>query len=459
LLLKAAKRLEPLSLDLARETYLSAWMAAMFAGRLACAGDLAEVSRAARALPSPVGPPRLADLLLQALARLVTDGGAAAAPALQRAASAFAAGDNSPEEDLRWGWLAQATAIVLWDEDGWHAIAARQSQLARDVGALDQLPIDLAAEAATVIRGGDFPAATSLIAEADVVSEATGIRYPPFAALLLACLSGKEAEAAPMIESTIAEGTAAGQGHAVSFAQCLAALLYNGLGRYTDALAAAQQAIEDPLYVSMWALPELIEAAVRSGNTQTAGDALERLAEAAQAGGTDYGLGIEARSRALLGEGEAADGLYREAISRLSRTRLRPELARAHLLYGEWLRREGRRAAARTQLRAAYQLLAAMGVEAFAERARRELLAAGDTVRKHTAQTHTELTAQEASIARLARDGQTNTEIGAQLFLSARTVEWHLGNVFTKLGITSRRELGRTLAHRRHQDPPDGHAP
>jgi DNA-binding CsgD family transcriptional regulator len=454
LLLKAAKRLEPLSIDLARETYLSAWIASMFAGCLAGAGDLVEVSRSARTLPPPERPPRPADLLLDGLARLVTDGRFAAAPTLRQAARAFVGGDISPEEDLRWGWLAQAAVIVLWDEDSWHAIAVRQTQVARAVGALDQLPIDLASEAATVIRGGDFPAATALIAEANVVAEATGIRYPPFAGLWLACLSGQETEAAPLIESTIAAGTAAGQGHAVSFAQCLAAILYNGLGRYADALAAAQQASEDPLYVSMWALPELIEAAARSGNTKTADEALERLTESAQASGSDYGLGVEARSRALLSDAAAADGLYRETIERLGRTRLRPELGRSHLLYGEWLRREGRRADARTQLRTAYQMLTAMGAEAFAERARRELLAAGETVRKHAAETRAKLTAQEATIARLARDGQTNTEIGAQLFLSARTVEWHLGNVFTKLGITSRRELRRALAGLGQTDPP-----
>ena len=382
LLLKAAERLEPLQPDLARETYLNAWIAAMFAGRLAGAGDLAEVSRAARALPQPAHPPRLADLLLDGLARLVTDGPAAAAPTLRQAASAFARGEISAEDDLRWGWLAQTAAIVLWDEDCWHAIAVRQTQLARAVGALDQLPIDLASQAATLIRSGDFAAATALIAEADVVSEATRTRYPPFAPLWLACLSGREAEATRLIESTIAEGTAGGQGHAVSFAQCVAATLYNSLGRYADALAAAQQASDHTreLYVSMWALPELIEAAVRTGNSQLAAGALDRLAETAQAGGTDYGLGIEARSRALLSDGAATDGLYREAITRLSRTRLRPELARAHLLYGEWLRRAGRRADARTQLRAAYQMLAGMGAEAFAERARRELLASGETV-------------------------------------------------------------------------------
>jgi DNA-binding CsgD family transcriptional regulator len=454
LLFKAAKRLEPLDLDLARETYLDAWIAAMFAGHLAGAGDLAEISRAARALPPPPDPPPLPHLLLDGLARLVTDGRAAAAPALRQAVSAFASRDVTAEEGLRWGWLAQAAAIVLWDEDGWHAIAVRQTRLARAVGALDQLPIDLASEAVTVIRSGDFPAGVSLIAEADVVSEATSILYPPFAALWLTCLSGNEAEAAPLIESTITEGTAGGQGHAVSFAQCMAAILYNGLGHYAPALAAAQRASEDTLYVSMWALPELIEAAVRSGNAGTARDALERLAETTQAGGTDSGLGLEARSRALLSDGEAANGLYLEAIDRLSRTRLRPDLARAHLLYGEWLRRKARRADARTQLRTAYQMLAAMGAAAFAERARRELLAAGETARKRAAETRTELTAQEASIARLARHGHTNTEIGAQLFLSARTVEWHLGNVFTKLGISSRRELRRALAYLGQADPP-----
>ncbi len=303
-----------------------------------------------------------------------------------------------------------------------------------------------------MIRAGDFAAATSLIAEADVVSEATGIRYPPFAPLWLGCLAGREAEAMALIESTIDEGMAAGQGHAVSFAHCVAAILYNGLGLYADALAVARLASEHTpeLYVSMWALPELIEAAVRTGDTRAAGQALSRLAETTQPGGTDYGLGIEARCRALLAAGQAADGLYREAIGRLGRTRLRPELARAHLLYGEWLRRAGRRADARTQLRTAHEALAAIGAEAFAERAAGELLATGETVPRLPLEVRTELTAQEASIARLARDGLTNTEIGAQLFLSARTVEWHLGNVFIKLGIRSRRELRRALG----QHPP-----
>ncbi len=449
LLLKAAKRLESLDLELARETYLDAWWAALYAGRLAGAGDLLEVSRAARALPRPAHLPRPVDLLLDGLTRLVTDGPAAAAPTLRHAASAFASADISTAEGLRWGWMAQGAAYALWDYDGWRAILRRQVQLARDVGALDQLPIDLGALARHAAWSGDFGTAASLIAEADAVCEATGSRLAPYAALFLSSLRGREAEAVPLIESTIAEATAGGQGVAVTYASWVAAILYNGLGRYADALEAARQASQDTpeLYVSMRALPELIEAATRSGNPQLAAGVLTRLAETTQAGGTDFGLGIEARSRALVSEGEAAEASYREAIDRLGRTQLRPELARAHLLFGEWLRREGRRADARVQLRTAHEMLAAMGAEAFAERARRELLATGETVRKRTLETLHELTAQEASIARLACDGRTNPEIGAQLFLSARTVEWHLRKVFTKLGVSSRRELHGALAN------------
>ncbi len=448
LLLKAAKRLESLDLDLARETYLSAWMAALFAGRFAGAGDLTEVSRAARGLCA-VHSPQPAALVLDALTMLVTDGPSAAAPALRQVARVFASGSISTEEELRWGWLAQAAASALWDDVPWRTMLLRQVQLARDVGALDQLPIDLGALGTDAAWRGDFAMAAALIAETDAICAATGSRSAPFAAMLLASLRGDQAEVSPLIEATIAEAAVGGQGIAVTYAHWAAAILYNGLGRHEEARAAAQQASQDKpaLYMAMWALPELIEAAVRTGDTRTAADALARLAETTQAGGTDFGLGIEARSRALVSEGEAAVGCYREAIDRLGRTQLRPELARAHLLYGEWLRREGRRVDARTQLRTAHEMLAAMGAEAFAERARRELLAAGETVRKRTVETTSELTAQEASIARLARDGRTNPEIGAQLFLSARTVEWHLRKVFTKLGVSSRRELHGALAN------------
>ena len=276
----------------------------------------------------------------------------------------------------------------------------------------------------------------------------TGSRAAPFTAMMLASFRGNQAEAAPLIEGTIAAATAGGQGIAVAYAQWMAAIGYNGLSRYREALAAARQASEDTstIYISMWAMPELIEAATRSGDADQASEVLERLAEFTRAGGTDWGLGIEAHSRALLSAGETAENLYREAIDRLGRTRLRPELARAHLLYGEWLRRENRRADAREQLRTAYDMLAAMGAEAFAGRARRELLAAGETVRQRTAEPASALTAQEAHIARLAVSGRTKPEIAAQLFLSVRTVEWQLRKIFTKLGIGSRRELREALS-------------
>jgi len=450
LLLKAAKRLEPLDAGLARETYLTAWMAALFAGRLAGAGDLFEVSRAARALPASGDPPHPADLVLAGLAMVVTDGPGAAAPTLRRALSAFNDADMTIAEELRWGWFAQGAASALWDDDAWRAMLAQQVRLARDAGALDQLPIILGALGTAVAWTGDFAAAAALDAEADAVCEATGSRAAPFTAMLLASLRGRQAEAAPLIEGTITEATAGGQGIAVAYAHWAAAILANGHGRYAHAVAAARQASEDTstLYISMWALPELIEAAARIGDTGIAGAALTRLAQFTQAGGTDFARGVEARCRALLSAGETAEDLYREAIEHLGRTRLRPELARAHLVYGEWLRRENRRTDARKQLRAAHDMLAAIGAEAFAERARHELLAAGESVRQPTAEPGSTLTAQEAHIARLAADGHTNPEIAAQLFLSARTVEWHLHKIFTKLGIGSRRQLRLALADR-----------
>ena len=422
-------------------------MAALFAGRLAGAGDLLEVSRAARALPAPTDPSRPVDLVLDGLALLVTDGPTAAAPTLRHVVNAFASPDMSAGEGLQWGWFAQAAASALWDDDAWHAMLVRQVRLAREAGALDQLPIMLGALGTAAVWSGDFTAAAAMITEADAVCEATGSHAAPFAAMMLASLRGDQAEAAKLIEATIAQATAGGQGIAVAYAHWVAAILANGLGRYEEALAAARHASEDTftLHISMWALPELVEAAGRTRNTNIATDALDRLAETTQAGGTDFGLGLEARCRALLSGGAAADELYREAIDRLGRTRLRPELARAHLLYGEWLRREGRRVDAREQLRTAHDMFAAISMEAFAERARRELIATGEKVRKRSVETRDQLTPQEEQIALLARGGRTSPEIGAQLFLSERTVEWHLGKIFTKLGIGSRRELHAAL--------------
>jgi DNA-binding CsgD family transcriptional regulator len=452
LLLKAARRLEPLDLKLARETYLDAWQAAMFAGHLAGGGDLMEVSRAARALP-PARPPRLIDLLLDGLARLVTDGPADAVPALRQVASAFASPEIPAEEVLRWGWMAREADRALWGRGGGR-VTVRQVQLARDAGSLDQLPFLLSRMAFDAVYGGDFAAAASLIAEFDAVCEATRSHIPPFAAMLLASFRGREAAVTPLIESTLRQAAAGGQGVAATWAHWVAAVLYNGLGRHADALAAARQASEHGhVYISVWVLPELIEAAVRAGNAHVASEALERLAETTRASGTDFGLGIEARSRALMSEGDVAEGYHREAIDRLGRTRRRPDLARAHLLYGEWLRRERRRGEARDQLRTAFDTLDGMGMEAFAERARRELAAAGETIRARTTkpawipagQASEPLTAQEAQVARLARDGLSNPEIGARLFISARTVQYHLTKVFTKLGVSSRGQLHRVL--------------
>jgi ATP/maltotriose-dependent transcriptional regulator MalT len=303
---------------------------------------------------------------------------------------------------------------------------------------------------------GDFAGAALLVAETDIVAAATGSPTAPYTLLRLRALQGREAEASAPIASAIEQAAAEGQGVAATYAHWAAAVLYNGLARYEEATSAARQATSGSLnpFVPMWALPELVEAAARGGDAELACGALERLTETTQPCGTDFAQGIEARCRALLSDGVAADELYREAIDRLSRTLLRPELARAHLLYGEWLRRENRRLDAREQLRTAHDMLAAIGMEAFAERARRELLATGETVRKHTVGTVTTMTAQEAYIARLARDGRTNPEIGAQLFLSARTVEWHLRKIFTKLGIGSRRELHAALAQLEQDSQP-----
>jgi DNA-binding CsgD family transcriptional regulator len=444
LLLKAARRLEPVNLELARQTYLTAWSAASVAGELGGSGVLPEICRAVQALLPRPGGPRPLDLLLDGLALLTTDGHAAATPTLQRAATALL--DIPLEDVLRWGWVAPAASNAIWDNDGARAISARQVQLVRDAGALAGLPLHLSALGIANAWIGDFAGAASNIAEADSVAAATGSRFFPWALLRLRALQGREAEASAAIASAIEQAAGGSLGAAI-WAHWAAAVLYNGLARYEEAMVSARQSTSNTfeLWVSVWALPELVEAAARAGDTDLARDALDRLAETTQPCDTDDALGIEARSRALLSEGATAEGRYRESIDRLSRTQLRPELARAHLLYGEWLRREGRRGDARKQLRTAYDMCVVIGMEAFAERARSELAAAGDNVRRPSADTREQLSPQEHQIARLARDGLSNPEIGAQLFLSARTVEWHLSKVFAKLRIRSRRELRTAL--------------
>ncbi len=446
LLLAAARQLEPVDLDAARETYLSACGAAMHGGP-ASAGDLVAAGRAVRALPRPAEPPRAADTLLDGIALLVTEGRAAAAPALLRATRAFSGEDVPVTESLRWGWFASAAGNALWDHDGLRAVCARQLQVARDAGALGQLSMHLLALGTAEARSGDFAAAASLIAEARALSEATGTRLAPFNEMLVLALRGRTAEAEALIGATIAQAADLRQGLAVTVARWAASLLYNGLGRHDDAREAAGAASSTPLdmFAAMWSLPELVEAAVRTGADDDARDAVERLTETTRPASTEFGLGVEARSRALVAEGEAAEALYREAIRRLGRTPLRSELARARLLYGEWLRREGRRRDARDELHAALEEFAAMEMEAFAERTGRELAATGVTLPQRRVAMRNELTAQEAQIARLARDGFSNPEIGERCFLSPRTVEWHLRKVFAKLGIRSRRELAGAL--------------
>jgi DNA-binding CsgD family transcriptional regulator len=448
LLLAAARKFQALDVRVSRDTYLDAWGAALFAGRLASGGSLHDVSRAVATAAKPAeDPPRPSDLLLDGFALVFTEGRRGAAPVLRRATAGFASSEASVEEVLRWGWLATAAAVLLWDYDTCLAIATREVQLAREVGALEVLAVGVNVLGQATALGGDFARSTALMAEADAVTEATRTRVAPYGALVLAALRGREAEASELIEATIKEATAGGQGTAVQYAHWANAVLMNSLGRYDEGLAAASEASDDTpeLFVAMWSISELVEAATRTGNTGLAARALTQLSEHTEARDSDWGLGIEARSRALLADGEAAERLYREAIDRLGRTRLRPDFARARLLYGEWLRRENRRTDAREQLRGAHEAFVSMGAGAFAERARHELLATGEKVRSRRDDTRDELTPQEEQIARLARDGLTNPEIGAQLFLSPRTVEWHLRKVFTKLGISSRRQLRSTL--------------
>jgi DNA-binding CsgD family transcriptional regulator len=448
LLLRAARTLEPLDARLSRDTHLDAWSAALFAGRLASAAGLAEVSRAARAAPA-APEPRPSDLLLDGFALVFTAGRAEAAPVLRRAASAFAGPDVSVEEVLRWGWLATAAAVYVWDHETCQAIASREVQVARESGALEVLVVALNVLTQAVALGGDFARAARLTAETDAVREATGARVAPYGALVLEAMRTR-AESTELIDVAIDEATAAREGTAVQYAHWARAVVMNAHGRYEDALAAATAASEDTpeLFLSAWALSELAEAAVRTGRADLAADAVERLGEHVDGSGEEWGRGLHARGRALLAEDGAAEPLYHEAIERLGHTRLRPEQARARLLYGEWLRRANRRVDAREQLRAAHDAFSRMGSEGFAERARHELLATGAKVRRRVDDTRDELTPQERHIARLARDGRTNSQIGAELYISPRTVEWHLNKVFVKLGISSRRGLQDALPGR-----------
>jgi DNA-binding CsgD family transcriptional regulator len=447
LLLMAARRLERLDAALARDTYLDAWGAALIAGRLSSGSGLLDVSRAARSAPRPDGAPRPSDLLLDSLATVVTDGRAAAAALLEAATRTFT-DERLPEAAMfRWGWLTVVPTYALWDEDSTYAICVRQMDALRHAGGIAQLPLHLGTFVLLAARCGDFAGAEEAIAEADALANATGARVMSHSAMTLAAFRGREAEARASIASVRQEASALGRGVAVELTEWLFAVLCNGLGRYHEAAAALAATKDNPeeLFVSTWTAMELLEAATRSHNSKLARIALDRVVAATAFAGSESARGILARSRALVSDDEAAEGFYQEAIERLGRTRLRPELARAHLLYGEWLRRQNRRIVAREQLHTAHEMFVAIGMEAFAERARGELQATGGTARKRTVETRDDLTAQERQIARLARDGLSNPEIGARIFLSPRTVEWHLRKVFTKLEIHSRHQLPSAL--------------
>jgi DNA-binding CsgD family transcriptional regulator len=458
LLLGAARLLDPLDARLARDAHLEALIAAMWAGHLGTPGGVREAAEAALAAPPAPDPPRAVDVMLDAIALRSIRGYGAAVPALTRALELLLALDSNPGEAGRWLWLVGVRcasafiAMELWDFDYWQALAARGAQAGRDAGAFVHLQFALNLLAKAHLLAGEPAAAAELLDEDQVIADATGNPPVAIATAALAAWRGQEPEASELIEATAQEATAHGVGILVDFADCASSVLYNGLGRHDAALDAARRAFErDQPGLGAWIVPELAEAASRTGDDELVRAALDWLSERTQVTPTDWALGIQARLRALLSEGQCADRLYRESIDRLGRTRVRTELARAHLLYGEWLRRENRRVDAREQLRAACQMLDAMGAEGFAERARRELLATGETVRKRTpagpraGEASDALTTQEAQVARLAYEGLSNPEISTRLFISPRTVQYHLRKVFAKLGISSRGQLHHVL--------------
>jgi len=446
LLLAAARRLEPLNVALARETYLEAYAATNVAGRERAA-VIAEVVRAARLVPVPGGEVAVADGFLDGLTSLYLDGYVAAVPRRREALRAFGARELTVDEGLRWLWLAAVEAAGLWDVERWVALSSRHVQLARSAGALSVLPPTLHALAVARVLCGELDAAESLAAEVAAVQQATGTTLAPFAQMSLAAWRGRDQVHAELVAATLAADTDPSGSTAVLSVNWTRAVLANARGRYDEAAAASREAAVH-LFApgpAQWSLVELVEAATRSGQEAVAAAACAELAGYTEAAGTDWALGMRARAAALVGDGDEAERAYREAIDRLGRTPLRGEVARAHLLYGEWLRRGGRREDARAELRAAHATFVEIGAEAFAERAGRELAATGETVRRLTPQTRDALTPQESQIVRLAADGHTNGEIGTRLFISPRTVEYHLRKVFTKLGISSRRELADSL--------------
>jgi DNA-binding CsgD family transcriptional regulator len=451
LLAAAAARMESVDAERARDVHAESLLAAMWADDLELPGGLRTAAQAA--LVAPPGPPapRAVDVLVDAFALRLTDGYGAAAPTLTRALQLLLDLSLDSEDARRWLWMVGARtsgliAMEVWEFESWHALALRQVQVARDMGALVHLQFALTFLVVTHLLRGELTTAARLIDEDRLIADATGNAPVAHTEMMLAAWRGEESRAFELIETTMLEATARGLGRLVNSADHASAVLNNGLGRHDVARDVARRAFErDPVGHGSLVVPELAEAASRTGDTRLVRAALDWLSERTRVTSTGWLLGIEARVRALLSDGDAADRLYRESIDRLSTCSVRAELARTHLLYGEWLRRERRRVDAREQLRIAHEMFDSMGAEAFAERARRELLATGETARKRTVETRDELTAQEAQIARLARDGLSNPEIGTRLFISPRTVKYHLSKVFTKLNISVRSELERVL--------------
>ena len=448
----AAKRLEPLDPALARATHLEALGAATWAADLNNPGALVAAAEAARAAPPAPDPPGPVDVVLDALALRLTDGYAAAAPALEHALGTVLALDAPARDVGRWLWLTgmRATGLIaleLWDADAWHALASRQVRVARDAGALVQLQFALNFLARNHLSCGELSEAAILIEEEQAIAQALGETAVGYEEMLLAAWRGDEPLASELIERMMQAASARGLGRMVDLAIYAKAVLCNGIGRYEAARDAARAvfAHRDHLALGLFVVTELAEAASRTGDPALVRDVLDWLSERTSVTRSDWLLGIDARVRALASEGEAAEAAYRESIACLGRTRVRLELARGHLLYGEWLRRERRRVDAREQLRSAEELFGAIGAHGFAERTRHELLATGATARKRRDDARGDLTPHEEHIARLAIAGRTNPEIGAELFISPRTVEWHLKNVFVKLGISSRRGLRDAL--------------
>ena len=449
LLLDAADRLERVDVGQAREAYLEAVGAAVFAGRLVGRSGLREVAEAARVAPRPVQPPRPVDLLLDGLATLFTEGYSAGAAPLKSALEAFRRDAGRTEDDvMRWLWLIWPIAADLWDDGTWQELTTLAVGRARASGALNFLPLAVSYRAAVHVHTGEFDAAAALIEESDALTDLTGITMLGYSPALLIAWRGEDAGHPARLDALTRKAALTwGEGRPLGAAACLIALMHNGWGQYQAALAVAGRAYEhEDLGIFGFTLLELVEAGARAGDAEAAATALRRLEERTAAAGTDWALGVLARSRALLASGDVAEALYREAVERLGRSSVAVHLARTHLVYGEWLRREGRRRDAREHLRTAHEMLDGFGATAFAERARRELVATGESVSRRAPVAPQVLTAQETQIARLAGEGKTNPEIGAELFISPRTVEWHLHKVFTKLGVDSRGKLRVALA-------------